>query len=126
MNSPSKVSVGIGTYAGLGTAFTAFVGGIVAIFMNKDFSEETITAFAVGTVTLVTTLIGRFSQAKEQIKATAAVTAAVVAPDATPEALIEPEDAEPVERGLGSPEEPYLIEDDFDPKHEERDIHEAI
>lgn len=120
MNTPSKVTVGLGTYAGLGTAFTAFVGGIVSIFVDGDHSQETITAFAMGTVTLVTTLIGRFAQAKEQIKASA-----IIATSSGSDVVAVEEPLEDVERGIGGADEPYDDPHDFDPAHEERDIHDA-
>lgn len=118
MTSSSKVSVGLGTVAGLGTAFSAFIGGIVAILLDGDHSPETITAFATGTVALVTTLLGRFSQAKEQIRATATVTAASAV-------VLDAEAPADVERGLGAADEPYYDEPDFDPALEKRDIHDA-
>lgn len=57
------IPVGIGTGVGLTTSAAAFIGGFVSIFIDGDLTTATITAFAIATVTLVTTLIGRFAQA---------------------------------------------------------------
>lgn len=57
------VPVGLGTQAGLGATAAAVIGAIVAIFINGEMTVESITALAIGTVTLVTTMIGRFHQA---------------------------------------------------------------
>lgn len=64
----TKVPVGTATVAGLGTTATAF-GLAVANYLTGDRSQETYAALAVGTIALVTTLVGRFAQAVQHAKA---------------------------------------------------------
>lgn len=82
-----KVSVGLATQAGLSTTVVAYVLAIVA-FIEGDRSEETVAALALGTAALVTTLWGRFAQAKEAIRASrpqsVTVNTSAAVPIATP------------------------------------------
>lgn len=107
--STPHVSVGLGTQVGLATAMAAFVGGIVSVLVDGDHTPETLTAFAVATVTLVTTLIGRFAQAYAL---------------AQNEAFESLEDQGP-HRALGGPDEPYEDDDEWDDAHEKADLHDA-
>lgn len=68
MASPStttvvpKVSVGIGTIAGLVAAVLQY-GAAVAVFVASDHTNAAIGALVTATVTLTTTLAGRYGQA---------------------------------------------------------------
>jgi hypothetical protein len=68
----STVSVGFGSAAGFTGSMVAFVLAIIA-FINGDRTEETVTALVVGTILLVTTIAGRFWQAKAKDNAAAIV-----------------------------------------------------
>lgn len=62
------IPVGLGTFVGLGAGTGQWVAAIIAA-ANGDHSTATVTLIITGAVTVVTTLIGRFAQAKALIQA---------------------------------------------------------
>lgn len=67
------IPVGLGTFVGLGTGAGQWVAAIIAA-LNGDHTATTITLIVTGAATVITTLIGRYQQAKAQIHTAAYAT----------------------------------------------------
>jgi hypothetical protein len=63
-----KISIGLGTISGILFAVAQYLGAI-GLMLAGDLTAESITAMATATLTLVTTIAGRFKQADSAIKA---------------------------------------------------------
>lgn len=88
---PAKVSVGLSTVAGLGTAAGAFILALVA-FINGHHDDETIGALATGAAILYAVVRGRAEQAAAITQARARVeAAAIVDPPSPPAAPATPQ-----------------------------------
>lgn len=74
---PAKVSVGLATVAGLGTAAGAFILALVA-FIDGQRDEETIGALVTGAAILYAVVRGRAEQAAAITQARARVEAAAI------------------------------------------------
>lgn len=73
-----KVTIGFSTVAGMALSISQYAGAVAAI-LSKDLTEESIGLLVTGTLTLATTLQGRFKQAEAAIKAQGSERAAALA-----------------------------------------------
>lgn len=115
------IPVGLGTFVGLGAGTAQWVAAILA-FIDGDHTATTITLVVMGALTVITTLIGRFAQAKAHIDALPQL-ASVAAYAVLPEATVGPD---PVEAELGQtdPDEDLVVHDGDVPP-DEGDVGEA-
>lgn len=133
-----KVTTGIGTIVGIIVALGQY-GGALVLFLEASDQNAALAPLITATATLITVIAGRMHQAATVTKA-AGMAAASVGPARLmpPDLLARSPDPTvgqtsgalddaggPVERGLGRVDAAYTLDDDIDPVHEQRDIHDA-